>query len=100
MRHGILFLALSSLACASTSPPASSPTPASEAGTASSVIVSMDPHSVMGCRLLTRTIGAYDIRDPEQKRKLQKEAARLGGNTVLISIKGDRKGEIFSCKSP
>lgn len=100
MRCGILFLVLSSLACASTSPPASSPAPASEAGTASSVIVSMDPHSVMGCRLLTRTIQPYDIRDPKQKRKLQQEVARLGGNTVLISIKGDRKGEVFACKSP
>lgn len=100
MRIAVSILLLSCLACASTTPQASSQPPASEAATASGVIVSIDPHSVMGCRLLTRTIQAYDIRDPDQKRKLQEEAARLGGNAVLISIKGDRKGEIFSCPTP
>jgi hypothetical protein len=50
--------------------------------------------------MITRTVEAYDIRDPDQWRKLQEEAARRGGNTVLVSIKGDRKGEIFACKKP
>lgn len=90
-----LFLALC-VSCAS-SPPGPAGTSATEV---SNVIVTTDPHSVIGCRLITRTIESYDIRDPERKRRLQEEAARRGGNTVLISIKGDRKGEVFSCPAP
>ena len=50
--------------------------------------------------MITRTIEGYDISDPVQWRNLEEETARRGGNTVLISITGDRKGEIFACKKP
>lgn len=65
-----------------------------------SVTVTKDPQAVTGCRRITTTEQVYDIREPEQWRKLQEEAARLGGNTVLVSTEGDRKAEIYSCSKP
>jgi hypothetical protein len=65
-----------------------------------SVIVTTDPHAVMGCRLLVHTTEGYDIREPDQWRKLQEETARRGGNTALVSVEGDRKADIFSCAKP
>jgi len=59
-----------------------------------------DPHAVMGCRMITRTVKGYDIRESEEWRQLQEEAAHRGGNTVLVSLEGDRKGDIFACKKP
>lgn len=105
MRKALALLVLLCAACASQKPKppaaesAAAQPPATNAGP-SAVIVTADPHAVMGCRLITRTVEGYDIRDADQWRKLQEEAARLGGNTVLVSTKGDRKGEIFACKKP
>jgi hypothetical protein len=62
-----------------------------------SVIVTTDPQAVAGCRRIGRTEQGYDIGEPEQWRKLQDEAVRRGGNTVLATIEGDRTAEIFSC---
>ena len=108
MRIGLALLVAACVSCASASPKsAATPegntvpqatTPA--AGAQGSVIVTTDPHAVLGCRLITRTVQGYDIREPDEWRKLQEEAARLGGNTVLVSTKGDRKAEIFSCSKP
>jgi hypothetical protein len=64
------------------------------------VIVTTDPHAVMGCRLIVRTSQGYDIREPDEWRKLQEETARRGGNTALVSLEGDRKADIFSCSKP
>jgi hypothetical protein len=104
MRKELALLVLLVTACASqkAKPPAgeSAAQPAATTGEPSAVIVTTDPHAILGCRMITRTVEAYDIRDPDQWRKLQEEAARRGGNTVLVSIKGDRKGEIFACKKP
>lgn len=90
---------------------ASKPTPApagaaspQSAGTvavaAPSVIVTTDPNAVSGCRLISKTDVAYDIREPEQWRKLQEEAARLGGNAALVPVEGDHKAEIYACSRP
>jgi hypothetical protein len=108
MRIGLALLLALCVSCASPAP--KSPA-APAAGTVSeatpaatvaqpSVIVTTDPHAVMGCRRITTTEQGYDIRDSEQWRKLQEEAARLGGNTVLVSTKEDRKADIFSCSKP
>jgi hypothetical protein len=110
MRIGLALLLLLALcvSCASPAPksPAAAPggtvqqaTPAA-AVPPTSVIVTTDPHAVTGCRRITSTEQGYDIRESDQWRKLQEEAARLGGNTVLVSTKGDRKAEIFSCSKP
>jgi hypothetical protein len=108
MRIGLALLAAACVSCASSSPkPAATPeggavpqatTPA--AAEQASVIVTTDPHAVLGCRLITRTLQGYDIREPDEWRKLQEETARVGGNTVLVSTKGDRKADIFSCSKP
>jgi hypothetical protein len=74
--------------------------PAATTAEPSVVIVTTDPHAVMGCRLITRTAKGYDIREPEEWRQLQEEAAHRGGNIVLVSVEGDRKGDIFVCKKP
>jgi len=50
--------------------------------------------------MITRTVKGYDIRESEEWRQLQEEAAHRGGNTVLVSLEGDRKGDIFACKKP
>ena len=102
MKKGLALLVLLCAACASQTPKSSGAPGATQPATEepSAVIVTTDPHAIMGCRMITRTIKGYDIRDPDQWRKLQEEAARRGGNTVLVSIKGDRKGEIFACKKP
>jgi hypothetical protein len=100
VRNAGLPLLLLCISCASTQPaPSGQPGPPA-ATAAADVVITTDPHEVMGCRLLTRTIESYDIRVPERRQKLQAETARLGGNVVLISIKGVRKGEIFSCPAP
>ena len=107
MKIGWTLLLALSVSCTSASK--SSPAPAGgatpqAAATAAvpppSVIVTTDPQAVMGCRRITTTEQGYDIRDSEQWRKLQEEAARLGGNTVLVSTKEDRKADIFSCSKP
>ena len=108
MRIGLaLFVAL----CVSCASPAPKSPPAAAGGTVEqaapaaavpqqSVIVTTDPHAVTGCRRITTTEQGYDIRESDQWRKLQEEAARLGGNTVLVSTGGDRKAEIYSCSKP
>jgi hypothetical protein len=108
MRIGLALLLALCVSCASPapkSPAAAAGGTVSEATPAAtvaqpSVIVTTDPHAVMGCRRITTTEQGYDIRDSEQWRKLQEEAARLGGNTVLVSTKEDRKADIFSCSKP
>jgi len=55
---------------------------------------------VSGCRLISRTEQAYDIREPDQWRKLQEEAARLGGNAAMVPVEGDHKAEIYACSRP
>ncbi|HEX9286419.1 MAG TPA: hypothetical protein VF999_04035 [Thermoanaerobaculia bacterium] len=105
MKKGLALLALLCAACASqkSKPPAAESAAAQPAATTlepSAVIVTTDPHAVMGCRLITRTTQGYDVREPDEWRKLQEETARRGGDTVLVSLKGDRKGDIFSCKKP
>ena len=108
MRIGLALLLALCVSCASPAPksPAAAPestiqqtTPAAD-GSHPSVIVTADPQAVAGCRRITTTEQAYDIKDSEQWRKLQEEAARLGGNTVLVSAEGDRKAEIYSCSKP
>ena len=90
---------------------ASKPTPApagaaspQAAGTvavaAPSVIVTTDPNAVSGCRLISKTDQAYDIREPDQWRKLQEEAARLGGNAALVPVEGGQKADIYACSRP
>ena len=104
-------LALLVAFCVSCAPPAPM-SPAASAGSAApeaaspaavpapSVIVTTDAQAVTGCRSITRTEKGYDIREPAEWRSLQEEAARLGGNTVLVSVDADRKAEIFSCTRP
>jgi len=108
MRIGLaLFVALC-VSCASPAPKspatASSSTvePAAPAAAVPtpSVIVTTDPHAVTGCRQIATSELGSDIRESDQWRKLQDEAARLGGNTVLVSTGGDRKAEIYSCPKP
>jgi hypothetical protein len=108
MRIGLAFFIALCVSCASPAPKS----PAAAAGGTvqqatpaaavppPSVIVTTDPHAVTGCRRITSTEQAYDIREPDEWRKLQEEAARLGGNTVLVSTEGDRKAEIYSCSKP
>ncbi len=101
MKKGLALLVLLCAACASQKPkPTTAAQPAAATVGPPTVIVTTDPHAVMGCRMITRTIEGYDISDPVQWRNLEEETARRGGNTVLISITGDRKGEIFACKKP
>jgi len=103
MKKGLALLVLLCAACASQAPKSTAAQGAAEqpaTAEPSAVIVTTDPHAVMGCRMITRTIKGYDIRDPEEWRKLQEEAAHRGGNTVLVSLKGDRRGDIFACKKP
>jgi len=104
MRIGLTLLVALCVSCAS---PAPKPTAAAagEAArpasvTPTAVIVTIDPHAVMGCRLITRTVQGYDIPQPDEWRKLQEETARRGGDTALVSLEGDRKAEIFSCSKP
>ena len=108
MRIGLALLLALCVSCASPAPksPAaaaggtvSEATPAAATAQAS-VIVTTDPHAVMGCRLIVRTSQGYDIREPDEWRKLQEETARRGGNTALVSLEGDRKADIFSCSKP
>lgn len=106
MRIGLALLLALCVSC--TSPPPQSPSTAAGATVqqatpavpSPSVTVTKDPQAVTGCRRITTTEQVYDIREPEQWRKLQEEAARLGGNTVLVSTEGDRKAEIYSCSKP
>ena len=111
MRIGLALLVALCVSCASPAPrsaatPEGGPAPAAAvAATPSSaaqpsVIVTTDPHAAMGCRLITHTTEGYDIRDPDQWRKLQDETVRLGGNTALVTVEGDRKADIFSCAKP
>jgi len=103
MRKALPLLLLVSVFCASSKPKAPAETGAATQPAAvepAAVIVTTDPHAVMGCRMITRTVKGYDIREPEEWRKLQEEAAHRGGNTVLVSLEGDRKGDIFACKKP
>ena len=100
-----LLLALG-VGCATSKPtpvPAGAASPQS-AGTvavaAPSVIVTTDPNAVSGCRLLSKTDQAYDIREPDQWRKLQEEAARLGGNAALVPVEGDQRAQIYACARP
>jgi hypothetical protein len=50
--------------------------------------------------MITKTVKGYDIREPAEWKELQEEAAHQGGNTVLVSLEGDRRGDIFACKKP
>ena len=108
MRIGLALLLALCVSCASPapkSPAAAAGATASEATPAAavaqtSVTVTTDPHAVMGCRLIVRTSQGYDIREPDEWRKLQEETARRGGNTALVSLEGDRKADIFSCSKP
>jgi len=104
MKTALVLLALFCAACASQAKKPAATTaaaePAATGAEPSSVVVTTDPHAVMGCRMITRTVEGYDIREPDEWRKLQEEAAHRGGNTVLVSLEGDRKGDIFACKKP
>jgi predicted outer membrane protein len=103
MKKGLALLVLLCVACASQTPKSSTAqSAATQPATAepSAVIVTTDPHAVMGCRMITRTVKGYDIREPEEWRQLQEEAAHRGGNTVLVSLEGDRRGDIFACTKP
>ncbi len=104
MRIGLTLLVAFCVSCASPAPKPTAATAGEAARPAAvdspAVIVTTDPHAVMGCRLITRTIQGYDIREPDEWRQLQEETARRGGNTALVSIKGDRKADIFSCSKP
>jgi hypothetical protein len=104
MRTGLALLVALCVSCASATPKPPATTEAAAASPATvappAVIVTIDPHAVMGCRLITRTVQGYDIREHEEWRKLQEEAARRGGNTALVSLEGDRKADIFSCSKP
>jgi hypothetical protein len=106
MKIGLAILVALCVSCASSTPrsaatPEANPAAAAPSSDAQpSVIITTDPHAVMGCRLITKTTAGYDIREPDQWRKLQDETARLGGNAALVSIKGDRKADIFSCTKP
>ena len=111
MKIGLVLLVALCVSCASPTPrsaatPETAPAPAAavaatpSSGTQPSVIITTDPHAVMGCRLISHTTEGYDIREPDQWRKLQDEPARRGGNTALVSLEGDRKADIFSCVKP
>jgi hypothetical protein len=103
MKVGLPLLLAFAVACSSA--PKSTPTPSGASppagGTvavaAPSVIVTTDPNAVRGCRLISKTEQAYDIREPDQWRKLQEEAARLGGNAAMVPVEGDQKAEIYAC---
>ena len=108
MKIGLALLVVLCVSCASpapkspapmageTAPPATAPVAAAQP----SVIVTTDPNAVAGCRQITRTEQTYDIRQPDQWRRLQEEAARLGGNTALVAAEGDQKADIYSCSKP
>lgn len=104
MRIGLTLLVAFCVSCASPAPKPTAATAGEAARPAAveppAVIVTTDPHAVMGCRLIMRTVQGYDIREPDEWRKLQEETARRGGNAVLISLEGDRRGDIFSCTRP
>ena len=108
MRIGLALLVALCMSCAAPapkSPAASTGSTAPEAASPAAVppptvIVTTDAQSVTGCRSITRTEKGYDIREPAEWRSLQEEAARLGGNTVLISGEADHTAEIFACPKP
>ena len=111
MKIGFALLVALCVSCASPTPrsaatPEANPAPAAAVAATPpsdaqpSVIITTDPHAVMGCRLISHTTEGYDIREPVQWRKLQDETARLGGNTALVSTEGDRKADIYSCTKP
>jgi hypothetical protein len=102
MRTALALFVTLSLSCASTAPksttPAGSPAAGAvaPAGAPPAVIVTSDPNAVTGCRSIGRLDQAYDIREQDQWRKLQEEAARLGGNAALVAGQ-DHRAEIFAC---
>jgi|GEM_PF-4838478 hypothetical protein len=99
----LLALGVGCAASKSTPAPAGAASPQTAgrvAVAAPSVIVTTDPNAVSGCRLISRTEQAYDIREPDQWRKLQEEAARLGGNAAMVPVEGDHKAEIYACSRP
>ena len=103
MRTALALFVTLSLSCASTAPksttPAGSPAAAggvAPAGAPPAVIVTSDPNAVTRCRSIGRLDQAYDIREQDQWRKLQEEAARLGGNAALVAGE-DHRAEIFAC---
>jgi hypothetical protein len=104
MRIGLTLLVAFCISCASPAPKPTAATAGEAARPAAvepqAVIVTTDPHAVMGCRLITHTAQGYDIREPDEWRNLQEETARRGGNTALVSLEGDRKADIFSCSKP
>ena len=111
MKIGLALLVALCVSCASSTPrsaatPEANPAPAAavaappSSDAQPSVIITTDPHAVMGCRLITKTTAGYDIREPDQWRKLQDETVHRGGNTALVSLEGDRKADIFSCTKP
>lgn len=113
MKIGLALLVALCVSCASPTPrsaatPEAHPAPAPAAAVAApppsdaqpSVIITTDPHAVMGCRLIAKTTAGYDIREPVEWRKLQDETVHRGGNTALVSLEGDRKADIFSCTKP
>ena len=108
MRIGLALLVALCMSCAAPAPksPAASTrttapaTPSPAAVPPPTEIVTTDAQSVTGCRSITRTEKGYDIREPAEWRSLQEEAARLGGNTVLISGEADHTAEIFACPKP
>jgi hypothetical protein len=99
-----LLLTLGVGCTASKTPAPAGAASAQSAGTvavaAPSVIVTTDPNAVSGCRLISKTDQAYDIREPDQWRKLQEEAARLGGNAAMVPVEGDHKAAIYACARP
>jgi hypothetical protein len=103
MRTALALFVTLSLSCTSAAPkstatPAGSPAAeaAPPAGAPPAVIVTSDPNAVTGCRSIGRLDQAYDIREQDQWRKLQEEAARLGGNAALVAGE-DHRAEIFAC---
>lgn len=111
MKIGPALLVALCISCASSTPrsaatPEANPAPAAAvaatppSGAQPSVIITTDPHAVMGCRLISHTTEGYDIREADQWRKLQDETARAGGNAALVSTEGDRKADIYSCSKP
>ncbi len=108
MRVGLALFVVLCVSCASPapkSPVTSTGTAAPEAASPAavpppSVIVTTDAQAVTGCRSIARTEKGYDIREPAEWRSLQEEAARLGGNTVLVSADAGNKAEIFACPKP
>ena len=108
MKVGLAILVALCVSCASSTPrsaatPEANPAPAAATPSSDaqpSVIITTDPHAVMGCRLIAHTTQGYDIREPDQWRKLQDETVHRGGNTALVSLEGDRKADIFACTKP